>query len=52
MFEKEGQRFLIPGIKGGVPQEVQLLLWHLIDASDGQMDYLFLSCTKTITPTK
>ena len=40
MFEKEGQRFLTPGIKEGVPLEVQLLLWHLIDDSDWQMDYL------------
>lgn len=40
MFEKEGQRFLTPGVKEGVPLEVQLLLWHLIDASDWQMDYL------------
>lgn len=40
MFEKEGQRFLTPGIKEGVPLEVQLLLWHLIDSSDWQMDYL------------
>ena len=40
MFEKEGQRFLTPGIKEGVPLEVQLLLWHLIDDSDWQRDYL------------
>lgn len=40
MFEKGNQRFLTPGIKEGVPLEVQLLLWQLIDASDGQMDYL------------
>lgn len=40
MFEKEGQRFLTPGIKEGVPLEVQLLLWHLIDDSNWQMDYL------------
>lgn len=40
MFDKEGQRFLTPGIKEGVPLEVQLLLWHLIDSSDWQMDYL------------
>lgn len=36
MFEKGRQRFLTPGIKEGVPLEVQLLLWHLIDASDWQ----------------
>ena len=40
MFEKEDQRFLTPGIKEGVPLEVQLLLWHLIDNSNWQMDYL------------
>ena len=40
MFETKDQRFLTLGIKEGVPLEVQLLLWHLIDASDGQMDYL------------
>lgn len=40
MFEKEDQRFLTPGIKKGVPLEVQLLLWQLIDDSDWQMDYL------------
>ncbi|EQA6964973.1 TPA: DUF960 domain-containing protein [Listeria monocytogenes] len=40
MFEKEGQRFLTPGIKEGVPLEVQLLLWHLIDTANCQMDYL------------
>ena len=40
MFEKEGQRYLTPGIKEGVPLEVQLLLWHLIDECDWQMDYL------------
>ncbi|WP_311832612.1 DUF960 family protein [Enterococcus asini] len=31
MFETKDQRFLTPGIKEGVPLEVQLLLWHLID---------------------
>ena len=40
MFEKKNQRFLTPGIKEGVPLEVQLLLWHLIDASDWQRDDL------------
>lgn len=40
MFEKGSQRFLTPGIKEGVPLEVQLLLWHLIDDSVWQMDYL------------
>lgn len=40
MFEKEGQRFLTPGIKEEVPLEVQLLLWHLLDASNWQRDYL------------
>lgn len=40
MFEKKNQRFLTPGIKEGVPLEVQLLLWHLIDDSDWQKDYL------------
>ena len=40
MFEKEVQRFLTPGIKEGVSLEVQLLLWHLIDDSDWQKDYL------------
>lgn len=40
MFEKEDQRFLTPGIKEGVPLKVQVLLWHLIDDSDWQMDYL------------
>ena len=40
MFEKGRQRYLTPGIKEGVPLEVQLLLWHLIDTFDWQMDYL------------
>lgn len=40
MFEKEGQRFLAPGIKEDVPLKVQLLLWHLIDDSDWQRDDL------------
>lgn len=34
MFEKEGRRYLTPGVKEGVPLEVQLLLWHLIDECD------------------
>lgn len=40
MFEKECQRYLTPEIKEGVPMEVQLLLWHLIDEVDWQKDYL------------
>lgn len=40
MFEKEGPRYLTPGIKEGVPMELQLLLWHLIDESDWEKDYL------------
>lgn len=40
MFEKKNQRFLTQGIKKGVPLEVQLLLWHLIDESIWEKDYL------------
>ena len=40
MFEKENQRYLTPGIKEGVSMEVQLLLWHLIDESGWEKDYL------------
>lgn len=40
MFEKKNQRFLTQGIKEGVPLEVQLLLWHLIDGSIWKKDYL------------
>ena len=40
MFEKKNQRFLTQGIKEGVPLEVQLLLWHLIDESIWKKDYL------------